>query len=194
MTTPPIFGTPVVRDAQGSSNGGGNGGNGGFWEEVANAELVAGATSVDITGLDGDTDQVYRFIIAFRENGTGGANLLIRFNGDSGVSYDYQELRADGATVTGSRVNGDTGIKLAFGNSGDTRISEGVAYVATTGQQRAVVCHAAREIAGNAPELSLNAGNWRNTADNVTQITFVLGAGQFAAGGRVIVLKPTAPS
>ena len=83
---------------------------------VERKELAADAVSVTFTGLDGDTDEVYR--IVGRIDVVGAATnqgFVLRINGDATrANYTGAHLKYDGSTIA-SGTHGDTGSTIVIG-------------------------------------------------------------------------------
>ena len=65
--------------------------------------LSSAATSVILSGLDGDVDLNYRLIARVVANNSSSGYFCLRFNSDSGNNYNDQYLDGSTTTVTASR-------------------------------------------------------------------------------------------
>jgi hypothetical protein len=81
-----------------------------IWRLIYSAELSAAATSIEITGLNGDNDRDYMLEFHLVDNTTTSVNMI--FNGDSAASYGVQYNGGTaGAATTAAR---DTGTSIAL--------------------------------------------------------------------------------
>lgn len=146
--------------------------------EYDSGELESATNSIEITGLDGDTDEEYIFLMRLRNDDTT-ADVLYegRFNSDSGNNYGDQRMRAYGSTLAAAS---NTGLDaMVFGYSGDAdnndRMTFGIYHLfIKTGNKRLVISQFGRELGANvATEVQGRAFVWNNTLDNLTSIQLI---------------------
>lgn len=186
MTTLPQFGQPINR-SQASGGGGGSDG----WELIEDITVPADTTQVDITGLDGDTDALYRLIASFRASG-GFCNVMLRFNNDSGASsYAWSRIRSTGTSVGAAQDADDSQIEaniaIADGEVGNLD----VIIDPNTGQERPVqMCQGAVNDPATSFRLAIVFGLWLDTVSNMTEINlFAAVANAIGAGSRIWLFK-----
>ncbi len=150
------------------------GGGGGMWELVAHNTFTADNTS--ITGLDGNTDRIYKLLVT--------ANLAsdnftfeLRFNGDTANNYYW-------AMQTGGYEGGDVNVttdansadSIIFGAGGEDKIAIMEATIsAVSGVPRVVNCSKAGTISSSKYYSRTGSGIWNNTADNMVSVQLVPG-------------------
>jgi len=156
------------------------------WEKVAEVTVSAATAQVNLTGLDGDNDQVYMlFIRAKNADGANNNALYVRLNNDSGTNYNRRWLRTDGSNVN---VRADTGVNSPFIG---TMPAGGIAFCtvfifATSGQKRMIIS------LENGQQSGICTVEWTNTADNVTQLNIVGGGtNSIDAGTKIILFRKT---
>lgn len=160
--------------------GGGVAPGGGKLELIEAQQLAADAAAFTFSGLDGDADQIYVVMGALVESG--GVYLDCRMNGDTGASYDYRYVQE----TTAQSYQGGTGqnqIRIAD-LAGQTTL---FAVVSATryGVNRA------RGIVGMNSRGSVighGGGQWNNTADNLTSLTFYNSDGSDLLAGSQMTL------
>lgn len=112
--------------------------------------------------------------------------VRIRFNGDTGANYDYQQLFAQGGTTT---AQGALTTSILVGQipcAGSTANFSGLAilnvgdYRGTTFYKN-LVCISGENRTGTAQRGMLTSGQWRNTAA-ITSVEVAMGAGNFVNG------------
>lgn len=183
--TLPQFGQPINR-SQASGGGGGSDG----WELIEDITVPADTTQVDITGLDGDSDELYLLIGSVIASG-GLCELTLRFNGDSGSNYRWGRARVFGGNIAGQQNNSDTHI------FGDIPIADGevgnleVIIHPQTGQTRSVKMYQGGRFGATNNRLALVFGEWLNTAENLEVINLRVfsGASTIGAGSRFYLFK-----
>ena len=70
---------------------------------IAEVTLTATASSIEFTGLNGETDKIYEIICNLKGYATGSTALI--FNSDSATNYGYQLIYVLGTTITAARNN-----------------------------------------------------------------------------------------
>jgi hypothetical protein len=129
-------------------------------------------TSVDITGLNGDTDMQYEIIARIVNAKAGGAVNYIRCNNDSGANYGDQVLGGNSTNVSASRTTSYTGLYYASSNNIDDVSFSRVLLNAKSGYVRTGICTDAECIVGSSVYSIITKGLvWNNTADNITSLT-----------------------
>lgn len=161
------------------------------WQTIYDSgSLVADASTITISNLDGDLDKEYRLILYGVNNG-GNTASFFRFNSDSGSNYGYQRIYGAGAGTAADRNTAVTAIM--FGNSnttGQVWFCEAIIY-AKSGYARTVITKEVRDISGTTVGPIMVYGQvWNNTSSNITSITInSLNANTFGVGTRAILLR-----
>mgnify|MGYP001583621021 CR=1 FL=1 len=144
----------------------------GTWQKVYSTTLDVAATSVTISGLDGNTDVMYRVVV--RKTFGSDSRGDVRLNNDSGSNYGYQEITGAGSSIAASRSTTFSGILNAAGGatsfSGYIGMSETIIY-AKSGYVRTALCSTSRDISGTTVNNIMLVGcSWSNTTDNITNL------------------------
>ena len=134
------------------------------WAPVSSTTLAAAATSIDITGLDGDTDEIYKIDLFLVAGSTTLGTITGTINNDGGANYNYSYVggTSGGQTTfaTGWNLDSDLDGKKYGGNSLELRAkTEGYYRLGTN-----------RWWSGGATNLF--AFSWENTADNITSLKY----------------------
>lgn len=161
------------------------------WELIREITMPVDATEIDITELDGDSDELYLIICDFgNPSGIVSPVLGLRFNNDSASNYQRQIGAYNGASETEAR-NGGTSINLGFtiGFDGNSLL---VGYIApTTGNLRLTITEAGGKLFAEDINLSFVSARWSNTVDNVTSIQILdTTGGDLEAGSRLWLFRP----
>jgi hypothetical protein len=134
--------------------------------------LVGAQTSINITGLNGNADQLYQ-IEAYLSNTASQDVPSIRFNGISTNVYDYRYSYVGQASSTA--VN--TTNLIAFSPNGNTNSVSLIQFTVNpqTGFNRSIQGQMSRLEANvqTVGALSTFAGIWRDNSTNITSIQFV---------------------
>jgi len=144
----------------------------GAWERIYSNTLTSAATTVDITGLTGDKDVVYRLIV--KQIGIAGTySTRFRINSDAGSNYGYQILQGASSTAVAAR-GADTRLEV-LNTAGANRVSffDMLLYV-KSGYERTMLIERIRDINGTTIDrLQVNGHSWSNTADEVTALNIL---------------------
>lgn len=143
------------------------------WELVySSGEIAAAATSITISGLDGNTDTQYRLLSRF-VNGYAGCTYGICPNNDTTVgNYGYQYLVGYSTTIAAARAANYGYARIGEGNGsvGDKCLSDTIIY-AKSGYVRTMLTSEISSITGTSVGYVFLWGNeWSNTADNITSL------------------------
>lgn len=149
------------------------------FEIIHSTTFGTALTSYTVTGLNGDVD--IRYEIRSEIIGSGTADNGVQLNDDSGANYFrmYQQGTYPDVPLVGSN-GGATQIYTGYAQLGE-QTKTVVDICAKTGYSRGRNYTASGMMRlGSANPIIINyGGQWNNTADNVTSMTFV---GAFAAG------------
>lgn len=186
--TPPPYGQSIRRSASGAG-GGGAAAITDTWELIGDVTLVAPATQVDFTGLDGDTDEVYLLETIVEKVAIGASTHGIQFNADTAANYNEQRLEVNGVTASAARGTALVKMQVGLFSGIVDRRADSVIIFAKTGALRYISCHSAGQTGGGIAE-QINSGEWTNTVANVTQISFLSSlASDFGTGSRFLLFK-----
>ncbi len=138
--------------------------------------LAAAATSVTISSLDGDTDEIYMLVTRIIGGNATPNIVLLRPNNDSGSNYGCQFLYGENATISASR-SVDTGIRLyASGNALNNLGFCSTILYAKSGYIRTAIGKMSDKISGTTvTDIQILGSSWNNTADNITSLVIVAG-------------------
>ncbi len=79
-------------------------------------ELTSAVTSIDITGLEGDTDTLYEVFFRFIMDGDG--TVSMRFNDQNAQVYGYQRMKGADSTASAERGTSQWNLGIGGGNDG----------------------------------------------------------------------------
>lgn len=164
------------------------------WVKIYENELTVAATSVTISGLDGNTDVMYRLQV--RQVGGAATNTIgVRPNNDSAANYGYQGVDGVGATAEAVRNTSQTSLLIGYSGTALNSLSWKELFLyAKSGYIRTSISTAASEISGTTiTEIDLLGGCWNNTADNITSmVVFTSVASGLGIGTFIELWKPLA--
>jgi len=72
------------------------------FEKIAEVDVVANSTNVDLSGLDGDLDKIYLLVLLIKD-ASGYAQVLFLYPNALTTNQSCQMLRADGTTISAGR-------------------------------------------------------------------------------------------
>jgi hypothetical protein len=145
-------------------------------------------SSVGITGLNGDVDQWYTILIRTVST-TGGNNIGLRINGDTGSNYGRRNINAASTTI--SDASGALSYHYVCGESSGSNFSV-IRLYAKSGAVRMLTSLDAEAITTTTVlSCSVKACVWNNSVDNITSLTLTSSAGNtsIGVGTRIIILK-----
>lgn len=160
-------------------------GGGGAWKKVYDNKLSAAATEISATGLDLDTDGMYK-IIFYGFSGATGSSVAYALNGDATAgNYRYQRITANSTTVSTSAISSNLLIPGLEANE------EAVLDLTLTKKTGVIPRGLAQATYSGASAMTLRVFSVAGTdTANVTSFkVFSAVADGFAAGSRLIILK-----
>jgi len=154
----------------------------GVWQKVYENTLTSAQTSITISGLDGNTDVMYRLTCRFINNNASSSGYGVRPNNDTGTNYGYQEINGANATVVADRSPAESRITIGWSlPQNNLSLSECLLY-AKSGYIRTALVAFCDDITGTTVTRIMLLGNtWNNTADIITSL--VVFAGQTSGLG-----------
>lgn len=129
-----------------------------------------GVTSKTISGLNGNTDVLYRLVTRVVNGFSGTATYSFRLNNDSATNYGYQDVYGDNVTAGAVRST-QTGIQFSS-NSTLNYISfaETLLYV-KSGYVRTAIIKSCYNISGTTVGvIKLSGHSYNNTTNNITSM------------------------
>lgn len=148
--------------------------------------LTDTATTIDITGLNGDTDEIYiiQYRITHDNIPASATQLRLGLNEDSATNYGYQRLRANGAVIDASRSTLQNAMNLALMRTftSTTYFTSGeIILFSKSGNERVAISDCARGISDDYMEgIRLGGSVWDNTIDTLTSLQFYWNSGSMA--------------
>lgn len=118
--------------------------------------------------------------------GTSDGRILIRFNGDTGNNYTYQQLTANLTSLFGERNLSQNSLSHEYA------VSAGSPFLLILEASKPLATVPARatyqlSYISSAQLYEADAGQWNNTADLISSISILPSAGNFAAGTRAVL-------
>jgi len=164
------------------SYGGGAAAAGGGLNLVAEVDVATDSDAVVVSGLDGDTHEIYIVILKL-VNPTGDyVDYGLQVNGDTGTNYDYAGEWYGAAGGSHWESGAD---RIWFGScvAGGVAVYKLVVY-AKSGIERLVESNGV----DTEPTVHEHTGMWKNTVDNLTRIDIIANvAGGIGAGSKILV-------
>ena len=142
------------------------------WQLEYENTLSSATTTVTISSLTGDTDEVYLLKVRMVNGYSGGAGCRVRINNDSGSNYGLQYLRAVSTSVSSARsAENTTYTSFSVASAlGDIVASETVIY-SKSGDVRTVVQPSIGGVTGTTVTETLFQGySWNNTGTEITSL------------------------
>jgi len=159
-----------------------------YYEKVSDTTVTGSAvTDIDVTGLDLESDKVYR-LVSFLYNPTGGVtNYQIEFNGDTtSTNYYYAGVAHTGSATSDFGANSNRWIGMDGGMSGTVQ-GMCMKYAGFRTHWRTM---GSREITGASDIQSYDIAGCYNSTTNVTQITLHSSvASGIGVGSRFVIFK-----
>ena len=162
------------------------------WLKIYENELSSPATSVTISDLNGNSDEVYLILVWWKNNYNGAIELYLRPNNDSGANYalTYYGYQTGVGPISGYFQN-KSGMRLSYIETINYMAFSYSFLYAKSGGQRVMVTHSAEKVTtelcgrGNTEH-----GVWNNIAYNITSLVVVsAGANGIGVGSHIIVFK-----
>jgi hypothetical protein len=141
------------------------------WDLIRTGTFTA---DVNITGLDGNADKLWKLIVRTRHTASNG--LRIRFNSDAGANYNWQRhtagLHAAAAVHSVGGTSAGTEI-FTYGYAFLNHLTEMI-ISSLSGQRRLVIYKNTEETDGSNLIANDGIGIWVNTIDNITTINMIV--------------------
>ena len=144
------------------------------WNLISRIELTTTALVIEVSNLNGDTDEIYNII--FRGvviTTTANSRIHLHLNGDSVGNYGFQYLLGNAATITALRDVAEAGMLINFAivTTTNTRMFSDCYLYAKTGNERLCISEAVSDEDGRFARYNWVVGSiWNNTSDTVTSI------------------------
>jgi hypothetical protein len=117
----------------------------------------------------------------------------VQFNGDTGTNYGFRGIDVQNTGISNQSTAGLTQLYLSYEGCNQNSVALYVLKIyAKSGSVRLINSILADGIATTTVQgLAINGHVWSNTADNLVSMTFMgnAGAGTYAVGSRIIILK-----
>lgn len=159
----------------------------GAWEKIYENELTGATNSVTVSGLAGNTDQVYKVITKFRNNYNGTTQFYILLNNDSGANYGVQEVLGQDSTASASHFTALTYFgQTASYTQYNLSLTESLIY-AKSGYTRTMLTNDCMDLGGTTILRAISRGfSWDNSGDELTSMVFTTDQTDGMATGTVI--------
>ncbi len=145
------------------------------WEEIYEHTVVGSAeTSITISNLSGNTDEVYMLDVVGRNSYAGSCNIYVRPNNDTGNNYGYQALVGEDNVASASRNTSFSAFLLAGYEAVDNLAHTVMILYAKAGLNRTAIVDRAQGIATTTVANISEMGEvWNNSADEITSLVIV---------------------
>jgi hypothetical protein len=156
-----------------------------LWTLVSEVNLTATASSIEFTGLNGDTAIEYKIDIVGKSDGSVIISLII--NGDSATNYGYQQLYAQNTSINAGRSSLNY---LYVGSVADINYDSfsQVILNSKTGNMRMCNCmFNGGCLSTLVYDLTCRSNVWNNTTSTVTSLKFYV-TGKYLINGTKIFL------
>lgn len=139
---------------------------------VYNNTLAAPATSVTISGLNGDVDEEYELQIRQIGGSATINHINLSFNSDTTAgNYGYQYLFGENSSANAGRSTGLPQLAYAEEVDQNSSLFTRIVIHAKSGFVRTLISEIAENITGTTVgAITLVGNSWNNTVDNITQI------------------------
>jgi len=145
---------------------------GDLWIKAYDSVLTSAATTVTISGLDGNTDKDYRLLCRFVNGYAGSTEFQLYPNNDTGNNYDREGLYGINTTA-GSYKNAAFGyvfLTAADTSLGNLAMADCLIYP-PTGRMRPFVISEIQTISGTTiGAVAESRTIWRDTSSNITSL------------------------
>jgi len=139
-------------------------------EKIFEHTITTAVTSIDITGLSGNTDEQYMLDCRFVNGYNGGNNFYLLANNDSGTNYGTQNLVGSVTTVSANR-SARTNFDIGYCSTVDYICQSNLVLHAKSGYVRTCLINIGRSITGTAvTDMIVTGSSWNNTADEITSL------------------------
>jgi len=123
-----------------------------------------------VGGLKGDT---YDYKVILYKKSTADSGITLRCNGDSGSNYRQYILGGAGSTVSPTYSNAETSIVLVCGGTNTSYANASIAEITgKSGGERAASVAYSGTWGASATYIYAGVQFWKNTADELTSLTF----------------------
>jgi hypothetical protein len=134
--------------------------------------LVGNQSSINITGLNGNNDQMYNIEVVSLNPNTNDSQIM-RFNNISTNVYDIRRATL-GDSYSGTSVNAQSSMTFNISTGTNSLEQTSIIVHASTGKNRTMMAHAMR---GGTNGITINnqymtTGIWRDNSSNITSIQF----------------------
>jgi len=164
----------------------------GIWKKIYDYELTSAATSLTVSGLNGNVDGIYMIEYRVVNGYAGSTGMHIRINNDSGANYGWQFILGNSTTASANRYTSNTAGLWMLDFHGANRIGYARTLLfAKSGYRRSAITESAYDIYGTTVENIVLVGQvWDNTSSNITSLVFyALDTNGLGAGTHITIFK-----
>lgn len=139
---------------------------GATYEPLATTTVSGSASSITFSSISSSYTDL-RLVIYAVVNGAATADLLIRFNGDTGTNYSYTEMIGSDTTASGARANNQSSIQITEAAWGTTTGALAIVEINSYGGvlNKSVLTIGSRNSAGSPTgRVVRGVGTWRGAA------------------------------
>lgn len=164
------------------------------WGSIFDSTLGGSAATIDITSIVATYAHLLVVVYARGDTALVNTNIVVRFNGDAGANYDYQQLQGSAATVASGEIFAATvaiaGVMPANGASANL-FNSGLIFIphyAGSSNNKVALSLSSSKGGTSTTNMAVNlaAGFWRSSAA-INRVTLIPNAGNFVAGTRATI-------
>ena len=140
---------------------------------ISEIYLSTTSTRIEISGLNGDSESIYKILIKLKINVNATSNLNLFFNDDSATNYGHQELLfEDDGSFTGSRSTTGSIIINTMSTTSETGFSEIWIYPKTNHERFAITRNLRSGETTTIGSSQIKGSVWKNTSSTLTSLVF----------------------
>lgn len=146
----------------------------GTFNLISETDITATTGRVEISGLDGNTDEIYILYMRMVNDIATSSAFTLFFNGDSATNYGYQYFAGTDTTTSAARGTTQTGIPIGeiSNDTATTQLCYTESWIyAKSGYERTLLSSQNRRASGTYVAQTMElAGIWNDTSSTISSI------------------------